>query len=190
MAASPIPYTDNNQTPKEMDRMDMDHVIRDFVVAANRADEAGFDMLELHCAHGYLLNTFLSPKTNHRKDNYGGNSENRLRFPLEVFAALRAAWPSEKPICVRISATDWIDDGFVPEDAVEVAKAFKALPTLSAASPEIPESISSKISVETGSLFFNTDFIANIIRDTSPPDATFVRGFGISPGFALRKNST
>ena len=127
IAASPIPYTDNNQTPKEMDRMDMDRVISDFVVAAKRADEAGFDMLELHCAHGYLLNTFLSPKTNHRKDNYGGNSENRLRFPLEVFAALRTAWPSEKPISVRISATDWIDGGFVPEDAVEVAKAFKAL---------------------------------------------------------------
>ena len=126
MAASPIPYTDNNQTPKEMDRDDMDKVIADFVIAANRAHEAGFDILELHCAHGYLLNTFLSPKTNRRNDEYGGNINNRLRYPIELFSALRATWPDEKPISVRISATDWVDDGFEPKDAVEVAKAFKA----------------------------------------------------------------
>lgn len=125
IAASPIPYTDKNQAPKEMDRGDMDQVIADFVAAAGRAEEAGFDMLELHCAHGYLLNTFLSPKTNQRTDEYGGDIENRLKFPLEVFDAVRSAWPDEKPISVRISATDWIDGGFVPDDAVTIAKAFK-----------------------------------------------------------------
>ena len=127
MAASPIPYTEKNQAPKEMVRKDMDCLIADYVAAANRAQEAGFDMLELHCAHGYLLNTFLSPKTNHREDAYGGCIENRMRFPLEVYLALRSAWPDEKPISVRISANDWIEGGFVPEDAVEVAKAFKAV---------------------------------------------------------------
>ena len=127
MAASPIPYTEQNQTPKEIDRKDMDCLIADYVAAANRAQEAGFDMLELHCAHGYLLNTFLSPKTNHREDAYGGSLENRMRFPLEVYLALRSAWPDEKPISVRISANDWIEGGFAPEDAVEVAKAFKAV---------------------------------------------------------------
>ena len=127
MAASPIPYTEKNQTPKEMDRKDMDCLIADYVAAANRAQEAGFDMLELHCAHGYLLNTFLSPKTNHREDAYGGNIESRMRFPLEVYLALRSAWPDEKPISARISANDWIEGGFVPEDAVQVAKAFKAV---------------------------------------------------------------
>ena len=127
MAASPIPYTEKNQTPKEIDRKDMDCLIADYVAAANRAQEAGFDMLELHCAHGYLLNTFLSPKTNHREDAYGGSLENRMRFPLEVYLALRSAWPDEKPISVRISANDWIEGGFAPEDAVEVAKAFKAV---------------------------------------------------------------
>ena len=127
MAASPIPYTEKNQTPKEIDRKDMDCLIADYVAAANRAQEAGFDMLELHCAHGYLLNTFLSPKTNHREDAYGGSIENRMRFPLEVYLALRSAWPDEKPISARISANDWIEGGFVPEDAVQVAKAFKAV---------------------------------------------------------------
>ena len=127
MAASSIPYTENNQIPKEMDRRDMDDVIAQYVAAANRANEAGFDIIELHCAHGYLLNTFLSPKTNNRQDDYGGSIENRLRFPLQVFSAIRAVWPNEKPISVRISATDWIDGGFMPEDAVTVAKSFKAL---------------------------------------------------------------
>jgi len=125
MAASPIAYSADNPTPKEMTREDMDQVRDDFVSAAGRAQEAGFDMLELHCAHGYLLNTFISPKTNTRADEYGGSMENRLRYPLEVFAAIRAAWPAEKPISVRISATDWIENGITPEDAVDIAKAFK-----------------------------------------------------------------
>ena len=89
-----------------------------------RADRAGFDMLELHAAHGYLLASFISPLTNRRTDDYGGSLENRLRFPLEVFRAMRAAWPDEKPMSVRISATDWADGGLTGDDAVEVARAF------------------------------------------------------------------
>jgi anthraniloyl-CoA monooxygenase len=126
MAASPIAFSATNPIPKEMTREDMDRVRDEFVAAAGRAEQAGFDMLELHCAHGYLLNTFISPKTNIRADEYGGSLENRLKYPLEVFSALRAAWPDEKPISVRISATDWIENGIIPEDAVEIAKAFKA----------------------------------------------------------------
>jgi len=125
IAASPIPYAEKNQTPKEMDRADMDKVAEDFVAAAKRANEAGFDMIEVHCAHGYLLNSFISPATNKRADDYGGSLENRLRFPLEVFNAVRAVWPDGKPISVRISAHDWYEGGITPEDAVEVAKAFK-----------------------------------------------------------------
>ena len=126
MAASAIPYSPTNATPREMTRDDMEQVIADFVAAASRAEAAGFDMLELHCAHGYLLNSFLSPKTNIRTDEYGGSPENQLKFPVEVFTALRAAWPEGKPISVRISAHDWIDGGIMPEDAVSIAKAFKA----------------------------------------------------------------
>jgi anthraniloyl-CoA monooxygenase len=109
-----------------MDRADMDRVLADFADATRRAAAAGFDWLELHCAHGYLLSSFISPLTNHRMDQYGGSLENRLRYPLEVFAAVRAAWPADKPISVRISAHDWVEGGITPDDAVEIAKAFKA----------------------------------------------------------------
>ncbi|MAQ03966.1 MAG: oxidoreductase, partial [Rhodospirillaceae bacterium] len=126
ISASPLAYTSNNQVPKEMDQADMDNVIKDYVKSVERAVEAGFDILELHCAHGYLLNSFLSPKTNIRTDKYGGSIGNRLRFPIQVFKAIRKAWPLERPISVRISAHDWIEGGFEPSDAVEVALAFKA----------------------------------------------------------------
>ena len=90
-------------------------------------DRAGFDMIELHCAHGYLLSSFITPLTNRRRDEYGGSLENRLRYPLEVFAAMRAVWPAHKPMSVRISAQDWVgDDGIQPVDAVEIARAFRA----------------------------------------------------------------
>jgi anthraniloyl-CoA monooxygenase len=102
----------------------MARVIADFVQATRRADRAGFDMLELHAAHGYLLASFISPLTNHRSDGYGGSLENRLRFPLEVFRAVRAVWPNQKPMSVRISATDWVDGGLTGDDAVAVARAF------------------------------------------------------------------
>ena len=125
ISASPIPYSASNPTPKEMTEADMEDVLNDFVRAAGRADKAGFDMLELHCAHGYLLNTFISPKTNIRSDDYGGSLENRLRYPLRVFETIREKWPEQKPISVRISATDWIEEGITPQDAVEIARAFK-----------------------------------------------------------------
>jgi len=102
----------------------MDQVIADYVAATERGHRAGFDMVEMHAAHGYLLASFVSPLTNVRSDEYGGSLENRLRFPLEVFRAMRAVWPDEKPMSVRISATDWVDGGLTGDDAVEVARAF------------------------------------------------------------------
>jgi anthraniloyl-CoA monooxygenase len=108
-----------------MTREDMDRVRGEFVQAVKRAAACGFDMLELHCAHGYLLSAFISPLTNRRTDDYGGSLGNRLRFPLEVFGAMRAAWPEERPMSVRISAVDWVEGGNMPEDGVEIARAFK-----------------------------------------------------------------
>jgi anthraniloyl-CoA monooxygenase len=126
VSASPIPYYPHSQIPRAMTRADMDRVREEFVAATQRAIAAGFDMLELHCAHGYLLASFLSPLTNIRTDEYGGDVENRLRFPLEVFSAMRAVWPAEKPMSVRISATDWKDGGLSDEDSLAVARAFAA----------------------------------------------------------------
>ena len=125
ISASPIPYFPYSQVPRPMDRSDMDGLRDDFVRAARMADQAGFDLLELHFAHGYLLASFLSPLTNRRADEYGGSMVNRLRFPLEVFDAVRAAWPAAKPISVRLSATDWKEGGLQPADAVEIAKALR-----------------------------------------------------------------
>ncbi len=121
---SPIPYGPDNQTPQELSRAQMDAIVEEFVEAARAGDRAGFDLLELHCAHGYLLSSFISPLTNQRTDGYGGSLEGRLRFPLEVFAAMRAVWPADKPMSVRISATDWADGGIDTDDAVEIARAF------------------------------------------------------------------
>jgi anthraniloyl-CoA monooxygenase len=126
LAPSPLPYTSAHQVPKVMDRKDMTQVRDDFVRAARMADEVGFDLLELHFAHGYLLSTFISPLTNQRDDTYGGSLDNRLRFPLEVFDAVREAWPESKPISVRISAVDWAPGGMEPPDAVEVARRLRA----------------------------------------------------------------
>jgi anthraniloyl-CoA monooxygenase len=122
MAASPLPYKPQSQVPKEMDRADMDQTLADYAAATERAEAAGFDMLEVHMAHGYLLNTFISPLTNVRTDEYGGSLENRMRFPLEVFQAVRDKWPEGKPISVRISAHDWKDGGVTPPDAVKIAE--------------------------------------------------------------------
>lgn len=124
VSASPLPYYPESQVPREMTRIDMDRVTTEFVAAAERGERAGFDMLELHCAHGYLLASFLSPLTNRRTDEYGGSVENRLRFPLEVFRALREIWPCEKPMSVRISATDWAEGGLSAADSVAIAEAF------------------------------------------------------------------
>jgi anthraniloyl-CoA monooxygenase len=124
ISASPLPYFPHSVVPREMTRADMEAVIADYVAATKRAERAGFDMVELHAAHGYLLASFISPLTNRRTDEYGGSLANRLRFPLEVFRAMRAVWPDEKPMSVRISATDWMDGGLTGDDAVEVAHAF------------------------------------------------------------------
>jgi anthraniloyl-CoA monooxygenase len=124
VSASPLPYFPDSQVPRELDRAAMEAVKAEFVAATERGERCGFDMLELHCAHGYLLASFISPLTNRRTDDYGGSLENRLRFPLEVFAAMRAAWPAQKPMSVRISATDWAEGGITGDDAVLVARAF------------------------------------------------------------------
>ncbi len=124
VSASPIPYFPDSQVPRELDRAAMNRIKAEFVAAVVRGERCGFDMLELHCAHGYLLASFISPLTNHRTDEYGGSLQNRLRFPLEVFAAMRAAWPAHKPMSVRISATDWAEGGITGDDAVVIARGF------------------------------------------------------------------
>ncbi|GGU87682.1 salicylyl-CoA 5-hydroxylase [Streptomyces filipinensis] len=126
VAASPLPYKPGSQTPRQLSRAQLTDIREQFTAAAWRAARAGFDLLELHCAHGYLLSGFLSPLTNHRGDAYGGSPERRLRFPLEVFDAVRAVWPAERPMTVRISATDWAEGGTSAESAVGIARAFAA----------------------------------------------------------------
>ncbi len=123
IAPSPVAWSAANQAPRQMTRADMDQVRDDFVRAAEMAGRAGFDWLELHYAHGYLMSSFITPLTNKRSDEYGGSVDNRMRFPLEVFRAVRAVWPDEKPISVRISANDWVGvDGITPQDAVTISR--------------------------------------------------------------------
>ena len=126
LAASAIAYGPHNQQPRAMTRADMQALTAAFVSAARRADAAGFDWLELHCAHGYLLSSFISPLTNLRDDEFGGTLEGRCRYPLEVFGAMRAAWPAHKPMSVRISAHDWAPGGLTPDDAVRIGALFRA----------------------------------------------------------------
>jgi anthraniloyl-CoA monooxygenase len=121
---SPIAYCDSLPVPREMTRADMDAVREQFTRATMMAIEADFDMIELHCAHGYLLSSFLTPVSNRRTDEYGGSVENRLRYPLEVFSAMRKAWPADRPMSVRVSATDWTEDGLTEEDSNAIARAF------------------------------------------------------------------
>jgi anthraniloyl-CoA monooxygenase len=123
VAPSPVPWGADNQTPRELTRADMNQVRDGFVAAAERAKRVGFDWLELHYAHGYLMSAFITPLTNKRTDDYGGSLDNRMRFPLEVFHAVRKVWPDDKPISVRISANDWVGpDGITPQDAVEISR--------------------------------------------------------------------
>ncbi len=122
---SPIKYRPDSQIPREMTTDDMKLVLEQHVEAARRGDAAGFDLLELHFAHGYLLSSFLTPLANRRTDAYGGSLANRMRYPLEVFDAVRAVWPEEKPMSVRISATDWVDGGFDGDDAVRFSRELK-----------------------------------------------------------------
>jgi len=125
VSASAIPWSDDNETPREINRAEMDEVREQFVSAALMAERAGFDMIELHAAHGYLISSFISPLSNIRTDEYGGSLDNRMRYPLEVFKAMRRVWPKNKPMSVRISASDWAgDDGVTPAEAVLIAKQF------------------------------------------------------------------
>jgi anthraniloyl-CoA monooxygenase len=127
ISASPLPYIEDlSQIPREATRADMDRILADFVAATRRGIAAGFDWLEFHCAHGYLMSSFVSPLTNQRTDEYGGSLENRCRYPVEVFRAMREVWPQDKPMSVRISANDWAPGGLTPEDAAIVACYFKA----------------------------------------------------------------
>ena len=126
-APSPLPYQPGvNQVPRELSLAEMEQIKDQFVAGALAADAAGFDLLELHCAHGYLLSSFISPVSNNRTDDYGGSLAARLRYPLEVFAAMRAVWPAAKPMTVRISATDWVPGGVTGPEAVQIAAAFQA----------------------------------------------------------------
>ena len=127
LSASPIPYIEGiSQTPHEATKTDLGRIMENFVAATKRGVAAGFDWLEFHCAHGYLLSSFISPLTNQRTDEYGGSLENRCRYPVEVFKAMRETWPQDKPMSVRISAHDWVPGGLTPEDATEVARLFCA----------------------------------------------------------------
>ena len=125
LAPSPLPYLGHSAVPREMSAGDMDAVAEQFVAAAKNVDRAGFDMIEVHLAHGYLLSTFISPYTNHREDEFGGSIENRMKYPLRVVNAMREVWPEEKPMSARISATDWVDGGLSDEDMVAVASMLK-----------------------------------------------------------------
>jgi anthraniloyl-CoA monooxygenase len=127
VAPSPVPYLPGvNQVPRELTIEEMEAIKAEFVESARLGEQAGFDVLELHCAHGYLLSSFISPLTNRRTDEYGGSLANRLRYPLEIFHAMREVWPQHLPISVRISAHDWVEGGITPDDAVEIARMFKA----------------------------------------------------------------
>src|SRR4029079_6384999 len=124
IAPSAMAFRDGMQVPREMTTEDIERVRADFVRAVHLAIEADFDMLELHCAHGDLLSSFITPLSNLRTDSYGGSFENRMRFPLSVFSEMRAVWPNERPMSVRISATDWVEGGVAAEHGVEIARAF------------------------------------------------------------------
>jgi len=127
MGPSPVAWSPENQVPRQMTRADMDNVKAEFVRAVEMAERVGFDMLELHYAHGYLMSAFITPLTNRRTDDYGGSLENRMRFPLEVLQAVRAVWPSHRPISVRISASDWVGaDGITPDEAVAIGRLLRS----------------------------------------------------------------
>lgn len=122
---SAIPFIPEWQTPRALDRAGMDAVIAAFVDATRRCARLGLEMMELHSAHGYLMSSFLSPLANRREDDYGGSRGKRMRFPLEIFSAVRAAWPQDRPLGVRCNGTDWDENGITPEDAVAYARALK-----------------------------------------------------------------
>ncbi len=167
VSASTLPWSLDNPVPRQADRGDMDSITAQFVAAAEMAERAGFDMIELHAAHGYLLSSFISPISNNRTDTYGGSLDNRLRFPLEVFTAMRAVWPAHKPMSVRISAHDWVGDaGITADDAVEVARRFAA------AGADIIDVSAGQTSVEAQPVYgrmFQTPFSDRIRNEAGIP---------------------
>ncbi|MBT5051262.1 MAG: hypothetical protein HOM58_22390 [Rhodospirillaceae bacterium] len=169
VAPSAIPFGPDSDMPREMNQGDIAKVVDDFVSGAERANEAGFDIIELHGGHGYLLSSFISPLSNQRSDAYGGSMENRMRLPLEVFRAVRAVWPEEKPISCRISAIDWADGGNNIEDAVEVGRMFKeaGLDILDVSSGNVTHV---RRPVTPG--LFQTPFSEEIRRETGIPTMT------------------
>ncbi|MCY7420502.1 MAG: NADH:flavin oxidoreductase/NADH oxidase, partial [Chitinophagaceae bacterium] len=126
VAPSPIAFSEEYDTPVAMDKADIEKVINDFAEATKRAVKAGFKVVEIHGAHGYLINEFLSPLSNHRTDEYGGSFDNRMRFLLEVTEAVQAHWPKEYPLFLRISASDWIEGGWTIEDSIRLAQIMKS----------------------------------------------------------------
>ena len=168
-APSPIAFSDAGPVPTEMNRVHMDRVRDAFANAARMADEADFDIIELHCGHGYLLSTFISPLTNQRNDDYGGSLENRMRFPLEVFQAVRNEFPGNKPISARISAFDWVDGGTTEKDAVEIGRMFKdaGLDILDVSTGNV---VAGARPTATG--LFQTPFSETIRRETGIPTMT------------------
>ncbi len=167
ISASPIPWSPRNPPPREATRADMDRIRDQFVAAARMAERAGFDMIELHAAHGYLISSFISPLSNRRTDEYGGSLENRMRWPLEVFRAMRAAWPADKPMSVRISANDWVgEEGVTPQEAVEIARMFHA------AGADIIDVSAGQTSVDARPVYgrmFQTPFSDRIRNETGIP---------------------
>ncbi len=127
LAPSPVPFKDTDPAPAELDEAGIRKVIADFVAATHRAEAAGYDVVEIHAAHGYLIHQFLSPVSNQRSDDWGGSFENRIRLCLEIFREVRAVWPERKPVFVRVSATDWAETGWLPEDAVALSKRLREL---------------------------------------------------------------
>ena len=167
VSASAIPWSAGNATPREITRAEMDQIRDDFVQATEMAGRCGFDMIELHAAHGYLISSFISPASNQRGDEYGGSLENRMRYPLEVFKAMRAVWPEGKPMSVRISANDWLgDEGVTPQEAVEIARMFRE------AGVDIVDVSAGQTSVEAQPVYgrmFQTPFSNRIRNDLQIP---------------------
>ena len=169
IAPSPIRYRPDSAVPRAATEEDLDRVVADHVAAARRADEAGFDLIELHFAHGYLVSSFLSPVSNHRTDSYGGPLENRARLALRILDAVREVWPQHKPISVRISATDWVDDGFDGDDAVALA------PMLAAHGADIIDVSTGQTSVDAKPKYgrlYQTPFADRIRQETGIPTMT------------------
>ena len=169
LAPSAIPFSPDSRVPKAMDHADIEQLRGDFVRAAQMADEAGFDMIDLHFAHGYLLSSFISPLSNHRTDEFGGSLENRMRLPLEIFHAVRAVWPDDKPISARLSCVDWVEGGTTIEDSVEISRMLReaGLDIVCASSGNVTDAPRPSVSG-----LFQTPFSEQIRREAGIPTMT------------------